>query len=593
MDIINLVKNSKTGLFAHQDFAVNYMKDNDNINGIVLAYTMGAGKTRTAKHISDLWPERDIIIFAPKALHSSISNEFGNNTNIHYITSNSGQNLKHFKNTINIIKKKHDLKDAEDKDISNYITIVMDEAHLISSSISNKILEQDELNPIYRYIMNLENSKRILLTGTPMINKTFELVPLFNFAIGYIDGFDAITMNPIEWNNFENDEYFELKLASRINKYILYFDLPKLPTFRNIKYVKMGSDQEKQHYNAFLYEKKMNTMGKTQIFNSYTRQICEYANPNLFFGESEVELPDDKLLTDNELIKHGTAMYAIVDDIVNKRPHIKHVIYSEFVRTILIYQRALELRGYKNLNEVLRKGHEPAPKDKYFATLTGDESDKIKDKILKINNASDGGKLIRVVLFTRTAAQGIDLYSCNVSHLHPQWTPGLVDQIQNRISRIGGTQYLPKELQWTEHNMYISISNIVKSGDLTVFESSNRKEERIRRMINILKASSPICPLVFQAENEYCRNELKNKRMPKMRSQFNCYHCFIDEHYKMNFSELTYYADILCPNIAEYEIPKKLNHGVDMETGLVYDEEHEKIITDHKLILEHWDKVIA
>lgn len=61
--------------------------------------------------------------------------------------------------------------------------LIIDEFHNLSNSITNGSSNAVKL---YNTIMNTKNIKMLFLTGTPIINNPFELVPTFNMLKGYI-----------------------------------------------------------------------------------------------------------------------------------------------------------------------------------------------------------------------------------------------------------------------------------------------------------------------------------------------------------------------------------------------------------------------
>ncbi len=65
--------------------------------------------------------------------------------------------------------------------------IIIDEAHNFVSRIVNKLNKKDTLSgKLYEYLMNAENVKIILLTGTPIINYPNEIAIMFNILRGKI-----------------------------------------------------------------------------------------------------------------------------------------------------------------------------------------------------------------------------------------------------------------------------------------------------------------------------------------------------------------------------------------------------------------------
>ena len=65
--------------------------------------------------------------------------------------------------------------------------IIIDEAHNFVSRISNKLKRPESIAMrLYNYLMNAENCRLVLLTGTPIINYPNELGILFNMLRGFI-----------------------------------------------------------------------------------------------------------------------------------------------------------------------------------------------------------------------------------------------------------------------------------------------------------------------------------------------------------------------------------------------------------------------
>ena len=65
--------------------------------------------------------------------------------------------------------------------------IIIDEAHNFISRIVNKLSRPSSLSmKMYNYLMEAENCKIILLSGTPIINYPHEVAILFNILRGYI-----------------------------------------------------------------------------------------------------------------------------------------------------------------------------------------------------------------------------------------------------------------------------------------------------------------------------------------------------------------------------------------------------------------------
>jgi hypothetical protein len=83
--------------------------------------------------------------------------------------------------------------------------LIIDEFHNLSNSITNG---SGNAIKLYHTIMNTKNIKLVFLTGTPIINHPFELVPTFNMLKGYMiesprDVSKKITLFPESFQEFE------------------------------------------------------------------------------------------------------------------------------------------------------------------------------------------------------------------------------------------------------------------------------------------------------------------------------------------------------------------------------------------------------
>ncbi len=88
--------------------------------------------------------------------------------------------------------------------------VIIDEAHNLISRIVNKLSSGSALSmKIYKYLMDAENCKIILLSGTPIINYPNEIAVLFNILRGYIK---CYTYNVSSTKKMYNIEYFEALL---------------------------------------------------------------------------------------------------------------------------------------------------------------------------------------------------------------------------------------------------------------------------------------------------------------------------------------------------------------------------------------------
>jgi hypothetical protein len=198
LESIEYTDDDKKKLKYHQFIVKELFTRSKNRRGLLICHGMGQGKTRLAASIADHYrrtdKKRKIIVLLPKSLESNFRNtarEYsGEDDNYSYISLNSSNMYKHISNS----KKTKTQKDYEEQlgdityslikdDSLNNSLLIIDEAHNLFNAITNGAKNAVML---YDLIMNSFNLKLIFLTGTPIINDPFELVPCFNMLSGNI-----------------------------------------------------------------------------------------------------------------------------------------------------------------------------------------------------------------------------------------------------------------------------------------------------------------------------------------------------------------------------------------------------------------------
>lgn len=95
--------------------------------------------------------------------------------------------------------------------------VIIDEAHNLISRIVNKLNKNTSLSmKLYEYLMDAENCKIILLSGTPIINYPNEIGILFNILRGYIT---TLTCKFVENHNKNINLDYLIKLFQKHNIY--------------------------------------------------------------------------------------------------------------------------------------------------------------------------------------------------------------------------------------------------------------------------------------------------------------------------------------------------------------------------------------
>jgi hypothetical protein len=230
-------------LFTHQEFVVKYMNWTSPYRGVLLYHSLGSGKTITSVAVTEgLIEHYKPIVILPKYLTNNFKqnlkiyakNKYGTD---HYWVFFPKETLRENDNLLisdkTITKHKgiwapvqgsppnfNRLTDADRKQINKQINeiietqyqfisydglgsktlmakiqkknffegkvVIIDEVHNFISNVSN----DSTATSIYTAMLYAENIKIICLSGTPIINKPFELVLLVNLLKGPVNHFN-------------------------------------------------------------------------------------------------------------------------------------------------------------------------------------------------------------------------------------------------------------------------------------------------------------------------------------------------------------------------------------------------------------------
>lgn len=240
-NIIDEYKEDNEFVQYYQYVVREYLVKTDT-RGLLVYHSTGVGKSITAAAITDYYrkydPKRKIIVLLSKSLQSNFENNvrkyMRNNPNnvgreksgdfidealevkynfVSLNASNMFTQLSRINKAVfeDDFDKKIGVFNDQVKGMLENSLLVVDEFHNLSNAITNGSKNAVKL---YNTIMNTKNIKLIFLTGTPIINNPFELVPTFNLLKGYIYDFKhKYTLFPENQQDF--DKFFIKKKDSK------------------------------------------------------------------------------------------------------------------------------------------------------------------------------------------------------------------------------------------------------------------------------------------------------------------------------------------------------------------------------------------
>ena len=208
----NLKYSKNEQLRYHQYVILEYFKANPSSRGLLEFIDMGLGKTILAAAITYFYkkhdPDRRIIVLSSKSLAPNFKNnvrkymKFLNiddeeidtfiESTYEFVSLNAGNMFEQMKRTgktkeqLMLEKKMEKLTEytSSSDDFLENTMLVIDESHNFFNSITNG---SNNAVSLYDTILHSKNIRMLFLTGTPVVNNPFELVPCFNMLAGVIN----------------------------------------------------------------------------------------------------------------------------------------------------------------------------------------------------------------------------------------------------------------------------------------------------------------------------------------------------------------------------------------------------------------------
>jgi hypothetical protein len=358
--------------------------------------------------------------------------------------------------------------------------------------------------------MKTKNIKLLFLTGTPLINNPFELVPTFNLLRGYLDEKET-TLFPENYDTFakyfintdENLKKFQNRIIGLVSYYGDYYftdekrkgfpeQLPlkieqiEMSVKQFSKYKEMRAIELKETSTKYKTStaNKSESFGSSGLSGSYrirSRQVSNFYIPeNYIVGkEKKIDSMPNSLFTKESLKIYSPKFYKLLDNL-EKYKNKLGLIYTEFVsgEGMAVLKRTLETAGMEeyqiNDNDLDMKG--TAPK---FAIISGQTPPDLRGYLVKKFNSDNNkdGSIIQYILFSKTGAEGLSFK--RVRHIHimePFWNYARIEQVIARGVRYLSHEDLPDKERNIRPFLYIATYNDSKK----VLKENTTDEEIFR-----------------------------------------------------------------------------------------------------------------
>lgn len=406
-----------TSLRQYQKEGLNWLNFLDEFNfGGCLADDMGLGKT--VQIIAFILHQRT------KKVH---------NTNLIVVPTslifNWESEIRKFAPSIKVLsiygaERVKDIKLFDDYEVilTSYGTLLSDIRFLKNYRFNYIFLDESQSikNPEslrYKSVRLLKSRNRIVLTGTPIENNTFDLYGQLSFAcpglLGSKQHFKDHYSMPID--KFKDNKRAK-ELQRKVNPFILRRTKAQVATelpekTEMVIYCEMGEEQRnvydsysREFYN-FLATRKDGDLSRDSINIlaglTKLRQICN--SPSL--------INDNEYYGDN-----SSKIEVLLEQIESKSEEHKIVIFSQFVGMLDLIKKELQSRNVT------------------FEYLAG----QTKNRSYKVNEFQNNKKVRVFLISLKAGGTGLNLTEADYVYLvDPWWNPAVENQAIDRIYRIG------------------------------------------------------------------------------------------------------------------------------------------------------------
>lgn len=312
--------------------------------------------------------------------------------------------------------------DAYDIVLTSYGTLLYDVRHLKEYLFNCVFLDESQTlkNPTtqrYKSVALLKSRNKVMLTGTPLENNTFDLYGQLSLAcpglLGSKQFFKEQYAMPID--KFK-DTRKAMELQKRVSPFILRRTKRQVATelpdkTEMVIYCEMGEEQRKvydsykQEYRDFLLSQKKDDTGpqSMHILKGLTilRQICDspaLLKDEVFYGNASAKLD------------------VLMEEIESKFVQHKILVFSQFVTMLDLIREALQLRNIRH---------------RY---LTG----QTKNRAAEVNAFMEDEDVRVFLISLKAGGTGLNLMEADYVYLvDPWWNPAVENQAIDRCYRPG------------------------------------------------------------------------------------------------------------------------------------------------------------
>ncbi len=566
---------SKT--MKYQEFIRRFLSSKTPYNSLFLFHKMGTGKTRTSirliEELQQSGQYKNYIILTPNTLLSvNYRNEillaspgkYNDNekeglspAQIKRRTFSNINKIYQLDTFVSFYKRIRHLSDDKIIKLYSNCVVIIDEVHnLITDNqyqldntdiygrIKNKVYRE-----IFRFLHVIENSKVLIMSGTPLRDKPYQIADVLNLInpldnqmdvdANFISKYliknpdDTFSLNPRELNDFE----------SFVRGKVSFLKSPRNP---NVKLVFKGTEIEAKFDHDIegdkVYFTKMSDFQSEYYDIAYSRDTKEHVSFYLNSTQASMFVFPDGTWGDEgfkKYVKEGKTMsgmktfkftdqftsefkgYKTIEEKLEKLGKFsqkfaaainginltpgKCFVFSRIVfgSGLILFSLLLELiLGYGRLNS---GNSDLEPRNRYILlSSTVDASTTRTQGLLKtINDVKNArGKYVKVILGSESISEGVTMKDViRMDKLNPDWNEVINEQSTARIYRLGSHNNLIKRKGNVEIRIYKHCCNKTAANpsiEEYMYTVSQQKNISNKRIEFVLKQNAIDCGLFYE-----------------------------------------------------------------------------------------------
>jgi superfamily II DNA or RNA helicase len=562
-------------LLNHQRIVARFLSPYTIYDGLFLFHEMGTGKSCSAfgavenlrktgmyKNCIVLTASRDVLASLIEELASTCTNNaymppenLDTMKNVNKIKkimieiNTKTQNFYLFNNFFSVAKILQNLSDeAIESNYSNTI-FILDEVHNLTKAEETKEGDFDIYKQIFRLLQKTKNCKKIVMSGTPMLDNVNEIGRMLNLVLPLDLQLPIDDQFTREFLTKKDHIYTflpekEVEFKSKIRGYVSYLKASlsnvnivfkgevvaplkyftvfpsRMSDFQtkvyNEAYAKATTNVYNDAFQASLFVFRNGTYGDAGIKPYKTKKSLPNLPVELQDLANEGVTYERKL----EVLQNFSAIYAsTIREILKEKNAGKNtIIFNKLVAGsgCLLFARILSYFGFTMSTNGLDKG--PA---KRFAIIT--KKTAINVKVMKNirdmfnNEKNKNGAYLQIIIFSQISSEGVSFKNVQQIHIQtPHWNYSLIAQVIARGLRVGSHRDLISQSFVPEVDIYLHCAiardrDVLDSIDMNRYVTSEIKDLSIKNVEYAMKQAAVDCAIFYE------RNVIRNSQFDNSR----------------------------------------------------------------------------